>query len=68
MKSLWVLMAAVLISVGASGCKMCYSWQLGRDRPQPAGCVPMTQGAPCGTCEPACQACPPCEQPCPCCQ
>ena len=31
MKRLWILML-LLMPVFAGGCKMCYSWQLGRDR------------------------------------
>ena len=32
MKRLWIL-ALLLMPVFAGGCKLCYSWQLGRDRP-----------------------------------
>ena len=41
MKWLWIL-AVLLMPVIAGGCKMCYSWQLGRDKaPEPApACAP----------------------------
>ncbi len=54
MRRLWIL-TLLLMPVFAGGCKMCYSWQLGRDRaaePAPATCAP-----PCAT---------PCESCCPC--
>ena len=52
MRRLWIL-TFLLMPVFAGGCKMCYSWQLGRDRaPEPAAgmCAP-----PCATpCETGC--------------
>jgi len=54
MKRLYVLMF-LLMPVFAGGCKMCYSWQIGRDRapetPAPAMCAPPCE-APCGSCCP----------------
>ena len=43
MKRLWIL-AFLLMPVLAGGCKMCYSWQLGRDR-APEGQPPMLRTA-----------------------
>jgi hypothetical protein len=51
MKRLWLL-AVLLLPVIAGGCKLCYSWQLGRDRApeaQPAMCAPPCE-APCSPC------------------
>jgi hypothetical protein len=43
MKKLWIL-AFLLMPVLAGGCKLCYSWQFGRDRApeaqQPGMCAP----------------------------
>ena len=36
MRKLWMLIL-LLMPVFAGGCKMCYSWQLGRDRAARAG-------------------------------
>ena len=48
MKKLWI-MIFLLMPVFAGGCKLCYSWQLGRDRPPdqaPGMCAPPC-AAPC---------------------
>ncbi len=54
MRWLWIL-TLLLMPVFAGGCKMCYSWQLGRDRaPEqaPGMCAP-----PCATpCESGCNS------------
>ncbi len=55
MRRLWIL-AILLMPLLAGGCKVCYSWQFGRDR-APEGQQPPMCASPC---EAPCSSCGAC--------
>jgi hypothetical protein len=55
MKRLLIWTFLLLLPVAVGGCKVCYSWQLGRDQ----GCSQPVAPA-CAPCEMPCGSCPSC--------